>query len=247
MILCPLPKWTPLSPIDHCPFFFTSSFLLSFFILLPLRSSASLMVSVAVDGTINQRWNLVIITTETNWAHTPRPWKAEMSLLGMIHTMSDMHNGCPMGRCPLVQVYLLWVDGRLFVCVCVWESYESSNGFPSLMWGTWPIPSPVSHENVSHDEEGLEQVYDIISVLPQQRYDTERPDSLIYPQGLKLCKQSQNFGAGCVNKCFVLSQTEWDTADSEVARKAVWTQSKRYTLKVKQETYKCVVGEADGH
>lgn len=53
-------------------------------------------------------------------------------------------------------------------------SYESSNGIPSLTRGTRPIPSPVNRENVSHDLEGLEQVYDIISVLPQQRYGTEK-------------------------------------------------------------------------
>lgn len=87
-------------------------------------------------------------------------------------------------------------------------SYESSNGIPSLMRGARPIRSPVNRENVSHDVEGLEQVYDIIRVLPEQRYGTESPDSLIYPQGLKSCKQSQNVGTGLVPKCFILSQTE---------------------------------------
>lgn len=56
------------------------------------------------------------------------------------------------------------------------------------MWRARPIQSPVNRENVSHDVEGLEQVYDIISVLPQQRYGTENPDSLIHPQGLESCK-----------------------------------------------------------
>lgn len=46
-------------------------------------------------------------------------------------------------------------------------SYESGNGIPSLMRGARPIRSPVSRENVSCDLEGLEQFYDIISVLPQ--------------------------------------------------------------------------------
>lgn len=85
------------------------------------------------------------------------------------------------------------------LCVYVWlKSYESSNGIPSLMWGPRPIRSPVSRENVSHDLEELEQVYDIISALPLQRYYTDSPDSLIYPQGLKSCKQSQNVATGRV-------------------------------------------------
>lgn len=95
--------------------------------------------------------------------------------------------------------------------------YKSNNGIPSLMWGAGPIRRPVSHENVSNDLEGLEQVYDIISVLPQQRYCSESPDGLIFPQGLTLCKQSQSAGIGHISKCFILSQTEWDTSDRAAA------------------------------
>lgn len=65
------------------------------------------------------------------------------------------------------------------VYVCVWVmSYESSNGIPSLMWGARPIRSPVNRENVSHDLKGLEQVYDIISALPKQRYGAEEPPTV---------------------------------------------------------------------
>lgn len=35
------------------------------------------------------------------------------------------------------------------------------------MWGARPIRNPVNRENVIRDLEGQEQVYDIISVLPQ--------------------------------------------------------------------------------
>lgn len=87
-------------------------------------------------------------------------------------------------------------------------AYKGSNGIPSSMQGARPIRSPISRENVIYDLDRLEQVYDIISVLPRQRYGTESPDSLIYLQGLKLCKQSQNVGTARVSKCFILSQTE---------------------------------------
>lgn len=125
--------------------------------------------------------------------------------------------------------------------VSLFMSYEGSNGIPSSMRGAWPIRSLVSRENVSHDVEGLEQVYDIISVLPQQRYGTEKPDGLICPQGLKSCKQSQNVRtAQVLRKCFILSQTESDTADTEAAWRVVWSQSRSYTENVKQETYSVV-------
>lgn len=75
------------------------------------------------------------------------------------------------------------------------------------MWGARPIRSPVSHENVSYDLDGLKQVYDIISELPWQRYGTGSLDSLIYPQGLKLCKQVQNLELGHASKCFIPFQT----------------------------------------
>lgn len=143
----------------------------------------------------------------------------------------------------------LFVNVWETLCVCVWkdgvcerESYESSNGILSLMWRARPIQSPVNRENVSHDVEGLEQVYDIISVLPQQRYGTERPDSLILPQGLKSCKQPQNIGTGLVPKCALHSRAEWATSDREEARGTVEVQSKKHTLKAKQETLRVCCG-----
>lgn len=86
----------------------------------PLICISLLMVSVAVDGTINQRQRLAIITAETNWAHTPQPWKPQMSSLGMMHNSSDVHNGNPVGGCrstPFCEclgdsVYVCW-DGGL--------------------------------------------------------------------------------------------------------------------------------------
>lgn len=56
---------------------------------------------------------------------------------------------------------------------------KGCNGAPSLICSAHPIQSPVSHENVSYDLDGLEQVYDIISGLPLQRNGTENPESLI--------------------------------------------------------------------
>lgn len=66
MILCPLPKWTPLSVIDHSPFSLTSADALAVFHLVtsPLICVISLMVSVVVDGIINLRLRPVIITAE---------------------------------------------------------------------------------------------------------------------------------------------------------------------------------------
>lgn len=67
MILCPLPKWTPLSVIDHGPVSLTSAAAPTVFHLVtsPLICVIPLMVSVAVDGIINLRLRPVIITTET--------------------------------------------------------------------------------------------------------------------------------------------------------------------------------------
>lgn len=65
--------------------------------------------------------------------------------------------------------------------------------------GARPIPNPVNRENVTRDVEGQGRVYDIISVLPLQRYGAregagrrggQRLDGPIRPQGLKSCKQS---------------------------------------------------------
>lgn len=229
MICCPLPKWTPLSSIDHSPllFHFFAALVVFHLVTSPLICIALLMVSVAVDGTINQQPHLAIITKETNLEHASCPWKPQMSSLETIHTYSDMHNGCP-----LAQVYIFWVGGRVFLSLSPSFTlsqththrqrervmgYKSNNGIPSLMWGAGPVRRPVSHENVSSDLEGLEQVYDIISVLPQQRYCSESPDGLVFPQGLTLCKQSQSAEIGRISKCFILSQTEWDTSDRAAA------------------------------
>lgn len=100
-------------------FHFSIALVVFHLVTSPLICIARLMVSVAVDGTINQRPRLAIITTETNWAHTPRPWKPQMSSLGMIHTSSDGHNGCPEEGCPLVQVCLLCSVRQYVCCVCV--------------------------------------------------------------------------------------------------------------------------------
>lgn len=76
--------------------------------------------------------------------------------------------------------------------MCVWArvtervmNYDGSNGILPLMGGTGPIRSIVNRENVSRDVEGLERVYDIISVLPQQRYGAESLGSPLRPRGLK--------------------------------------------------------------
>lgn len=68
MIHCPLSKWTPLSSIDHNPllFHFAAALVVSHLVTSTLICIALLMVSVAVDGTINQWGHLAIITTETN-------------------------------------------------------------------------------------------------------------------------------------------------------------------------------------
>lgn len=91
------------------PLLFHFSVALAVFHLVtsPLICISPLMVSVAVDGTINQRQRLAIITTETNWAHTPRPWKPQMSSLGMIHNSSDVHNGRPMGGCSSMSTFFV--------------------------------------------------------------------------------------------------------------------------------------------
>lgn len=109
MIHCPLSKWTPPSSIDHSPllFHFFVALVISHLVTSPLICITQLMVSVVVDGTINQWPHLAIITTETNWAHTPRPWKPQMSSFEMIHTSDDMHS-----RCPLAEVYNLQVCGE---------------------------------------------------------------------------------------------------------------------------------------
>lgn len=86
-------------------------------------------------------------------------------------------------------------------------NYETSNGILSLMGGTRPIRGPINRENVSHDVEGLQQDYDIISVLPVQRYGVEKPKGLIYPQGLKSCKHTK-IEIGLVFKCSIHSQAE---------------------------------------
>lgn len=67
MILCPLPKWTPLSVIDHRSFSLTSAEALAVFHLVtsPLICVIPLMVSAAVDGIINLRLRPVIITVGT--------------------------------------------------------------------------------------------------------------------------------------------------------------------------------------
>lgn len=84
-------------------------------------------------------------------------------------------------------------------------NYETSNGILSLMGGTRPIPGPINRENVSHDIERLQQDYDIISVLPVQRYSVEK--GLIYPQGLKSCKRTK-IEIGLLFKCYIHSQAE---------------------------------------
>lgn len=64
-------------------------------------------------------------------------------------------------------------------------NYDNSNGILPLMGGAGPIRSIVNRENVRRDVEGLERVYDIISMLPRQRYGEESLGSLIYSRGLK--------------------------------------------------------------
>lgn len=149
------------------------------------------MVSAAVDGTINHGSRPLIITRETNWAPTPPPWTLQISTMELLLT-------CWMAARPLTVLSTLsisflseWQPQRC-VCASVWEmSYEeevkreSSNGFCSLVWAPRPIPDPVSCENVSHDVERQEQVYDIISVLPQQRYGAGSPNVRIHLHGPK--------------------------------------------------------------
>lgn len=80
----------------------------------------------------------------------------------MMHAFSDMH-----GRHPPDPAHRLWAWFQLLWVM----AYKSSNGMPPSSWSARPILNPVSHENVSYDLDALEQVYDIISVLPQLRYD----------------------------------------------------------------------------
>lgn len=152
-LLLTLSTYDPLSitQMDTTLSYWSRPLLFHFFVALvvfhlvtsPLICIALLMVSVAIDGTINQRPRLEIITTETNWAHTPRPWKPQMSSLGMIHTPSDMHN-----RCPLAQVHLLGISGRQCVYVCVWDTVWVTRAvMESLPWceviGPFQVPSSV--------------------------------------------------------------------------------------------------------
>lgn len=115
-LLLTLSTYDPLSitQMDTTLSYWSRPFLFHFLIPLvvfhlvtsPLICIAPLMVSVTVDGTINQGQHLPIITTETNWAHAPRPWKPQMSWLGAIHTASDIHSQCPVCKSLPAQVYL---------------------------------------------------------------------------------------------------------------------------------------------
>lgn len=101
-------------------------------------------------------------------------------------------------------------------------NYDSSNGILPLMGGTGPIRSIVNRENVSRDVEGLERVYDIISVLPQQRYGAESLGSLLRPRGLKShANTSKNLQRGVSLGASFFSGSEGGARESEAAWKAV--------------------------
>lgn len=109
--------------------------------------------------------------------------------------------------------------------VCVTErvmNYDSGNGILPLMGGTGPIRSIVNRENVSRDVEGLERVYDIISVLPQQRYGAESLGSVLCPRGLKShANTSKNLQRGVSLGASFFSGREGGARDSEAAWRAV--------------------------
>lgn len=104
------------------------------------------------------------------------------------------------------------------LCVCVRERVMSYEIMESLagceVLGPFEGSSTVKMS--AYDLEGLEQVYDIISVLPKQRYVTDSPDSLIYSQGLESYKQPQSVGTRLAPECSTLSR--------------LLARSKRYTL-----------------
>lgn len=98
MIHRPLSKWTVPASIDHSPLLFHSfvAIVISHLVTSTLICITLLMVSMVADGTINQWPHLAIITAETNWAHTPRPWTPQMSSFEMIHTSGEMNSRCPL-------------------------------------------------------------------------------------------------------------------------------------------------------